>query len=67
MVRGKRGEGVFYLRAVPGNSCSLEGFHLLGSSRAKPSPLKATNPVVLVALAMAISKLCAKLQLKVKT
>ena len=39
-----------YLRAVPGNSFSLEGFHLLGSNTAKPSPLYGTNPVVLVAL-----------------
>ena len=39
-----------YLRAVPGNSFSLDGFHLLGNRTAKPSPLYGTKPVVLVAL-----------------
>jgi hypothetical protein len=29
---------------VPGKSCSLEGFHLLGISTAKPSPAYGTKP-----------------------
>ena len=33
-----------YLRTVPGNSCSLLGFHLAGMLTLKPSPVTGTKP-----------------------
>ena len=39
-----------HLRRVPGNSCSLEGFHLKGKSRVNPSPAKGVAPLVFVTL-----------------